>query len=157
MNQGQELFASADGTFRLVFVQARGDIGNYRECAAWLGAVKGIVERWQQANRSGLVVRFTGGAAFEAEISSGMERDMTGSIGVTSLIIALLFWIAHRRLAPMLWLLTLLGIILPFYSIIDMIETSLNVWSDACVAKIVDVKAKQDAEAPALVACQEAS
>ena len=35
---------------------------------------------------------------------------------------------------------TLLGIILPFYSIIDMIETSLNVWSDACVAKVVDSK-----------------
>jgi Na+/H+-dicarboxylate symporter len=32
----------------------------------------------------------------------------------------------------------LLGLILPFYSLIDMLETSLNVWSDMCVAKVVN-------------------
>jgi Na+/H+-dicarboxylate symporter len=32
----------------------------------------------------------------------------------------------------------LMGVILPFYSIIDMIETALNVWSDSCVAAIVN-------------------
>lgn len=30
------------------------------------------------------------------------------------------------------------GIILPIYTIIDMIETAVNVWSDACVCAIVD-------------------
>lgn len=110
--QGQELFASADGNFRLVFVRASGSIANYRECVAWLAGVKELVARWQPTQPAGVVVKFTGGAAFEAEISSGMERDMTGSIGVTSLIIAVLFWLAHRRITPMLWLLTLLGIIL---------------------------------------------
>lgn len=37
-----------------------------------------------------------------------------------------------------------MGIILPVYAVIDMIETSLNVWSDSCVANIVnkDVKDK---------------
>lgn len=33
---------------------------------------------------------------------------------------------------------TLMGIILPVYAVIDMIETSLNVWSDSCVANIVN-------------------
>lgn len=32
----------------------------------------------------------------------------------------------------------MMGLILPFYTILDMIETTLNVWSDACVAIIVD-------------------
>lgn len=32
----------------------------------------------------------------------------------------------------------ILGIILPIYTIIDMIETAENVWSDSCVAAIVD-------------------
>jgi Na+/H+-dicarboxylate symporter len=31
-----------------------------------------------------------------------------------------------------------LGIILPIYTIIDMVETAENVWSDSCVAAIVD-------------------
>jgi Na+/H+-dicarboxylate symporter len=32
----------------------------------------------------------------------------------------------------------ILGVILPIYTIIDMIETAENVWSDSCVAAIVD-------------------
>ncbi len=36
----------------------------------------------------------------------------------------------------------ILGIILPIYTIIDMIETSINVWSDACVCAIVDKELK---------------
>ena len=32
----------------------------------------------------------------------------------------------------------LMSIILPFYSLIDMLETALNVWSDSCVTKVVD-------------------
>lgn len=33
---------------------------------------------------------------------------------------------------------TIMGIILPIYAVIDMIETALNVWSDSCVANIVN-------------------
>ena len=32
----------------------------------------------------------------------------------------------------------IMGIILPIYTIIDMIETAINVWSDSCVCAIVD-------------------
>jgi Na+/H+-dicarboxylate symporter len=32
----------------------------------------------------------------------------------------------------------ILGIILPIYTIIDMIETAENVWSDSCVAAMVN-------------------
>ena len=34
-----------------------------------------------------------------------------------------------------LWI---LGVILPIYTIIDMIETAVNVWSDSCICAIVD-------------------
>ena len=38
----------------------------------------------------------------------------------------------------------IMGIILPVYTIIDMIETAENVWSDSCVAAMTDrdIKAK---------------
>ena len=36
----------------------------------------------------------------------------------------------------------ILGIILPIYTIIDMVETAVNVWSDSCVCAIVDKKLK---------------
>ncbi len=111
---GQGMFASADGTFRIVIVKARGSLSNYQDCIAWMRNIKSAVAEMQ---RSGVIsgdaaIGFTGGPAFTAEISSGMQHDMTSSIGITSVIIAILFWIFHRRWIPMLWLLVLLGLIL---------------------------------------------
>ncbi len=40
-----------------------------------------------------------------------------------------------------------MGLILPFYAIIDMIETALNVWSDACITIAVDKDLAQEAPA----------
>ncbi len=40
--------------------------------------------------------------------------------------------------------LNVLAIILPFYSIIDMLETTVNVWSDSCVVAVVDCEAKKE-------------
>jgi len=36
--------------------------------------------------------------------------------------------------------LKLMGVILPFYALIDMLETTINVWSDSCVTMIVEKK-----------------
>src|SRR6185437_9507721 len=57
-------------------------------------------------------INYTGRPAFVSEIARGMQHDVTISVGGTSLIIAILFWLAHRRVKPMLWLLTLLALIL---------------------------------------------
>jgi Na+/H+-dicarboxylate symporter len=48
------------------------------------------------------------------------------------------FFLSASLLASMNVPITLMGIILPFYSLIDMLETALNVWSDSCVAKVVN-------------------
>ena len=112
--QGQRMFASADGTFRVLFVQARPDLASYRSCSSWLTSVQHAVAdlRAGQADWTGAVVRYTGRPAFVTEIASSMQRDLSGSIAGTAGIIALLFWLSHRRWLPMLWLLALLALIL---------------------------------------------
>jgi predicted RND superfamily exporter protein len=111
---GQELFSSSDGTFRILFVQSATDLATYKECLRWLDVVKSAVLRARRENQvpDSVVIHYTGRPAFVAEISSGMEHDITLSVGGTSIIIAILFWLAHRRVKPMLWLLTLLALIL---------------------------------------------
>ena len=37
----------------------------------------------------------------------------------------------------------IMGIILPIYTIIDMVETAVNVWSDSCVCAMVDKSVKK--------------
>jgi Na+/H+-dicarboxylate symporter len=58
------------------------------------------------------------------------------------------FFLSASLLSGMDIPITLLGVILPFYSLIDMVETALNVWSDSCVTKVVDKKAAEYLENP---------
>jgi predicted exporter len=113
--QGQDLFRSADGQFRILFVQATSELRSYRDCDRWLRTIKPLAES-AAANAgqtpSGAVLGFTGRPVFVAETALGMQHDIAISVGGTAVIIAILFWLAHRRLKPMLWLLTLLAIIL---------------------------------------------
>lgn len=50
------------------------------------------------------------------------------------------FFLSASLLTSMDIPIVLLGLILPFYSIIDMIETALNVWSDSCVTNVIDAQ-----------------
>ncbi|MGH7968685.1 MAG: MMPL family transporter, partial [Limisphaerales bacterium] len=112
--QGQEMFSSADGSFRILFVQAREELRTYHQCAAWLEKVKSIASEALSSRPELSKVRlgYTGRPAFYSEVALGMQHDITTSVGGTAAIIAVLFWLAHRRVKPMLWLLALLGIIL---------------------------------------------
>lgn len=47
------------------------------------------------------------------------------------------YFLSSAFLAAMNVPLHILGVILPFYTLIDMLETSINVWSDSCVAAVV--------------------
>lgn len=54
------------------------------------------------------------------------------------------FFLSISLLSSMNVPITLMGVILPFYGLIDMLETALNVWSDACVTKVVNDKAVKE-------------
>jgi predicted exporter/lauroyl/myristoyl acyltransferase len=114
--QGQQMFASSEGNFRLLFVQSAIDLGGYRSCESWLKSIRKVVDGWRDQDSkepwAGVVVHYTGRPVFVVEIARSMQHDMSGSVVGTSAIIALLFWLTHRRWLPMLWLLTLLALIL---------------------------------------------
>ena len=48
------------------------------------------------------------------------------------------YFLAASLLSSMNVPILLMGIILPFYTVLDMVETALNVWSDSCVATLVN-------------------
>ena len=116
MDQGNQMFASTNGNFRLLFVQSAVDLTSYRACASWLKSIHAVVAELQSGpakeDWKGVVIRYTGRPVFVEEIATSMQRDMSQSVVGTSLIIALLFWLTHRRWLPMLWLLALLALIL---------------------------------------------
>ncbi len=123
-------FSSADGTFRVLFVQSRVPLDSYEKCQDWLATIRNVIDTTLNKERSSTPVRtsrpagpgatdhpkivagYTGRPAFVAEIARGMQYDITSSVIGTAVVIAILFWIAHRRLKPLLWLMILLGLIL---------------------------------------------
>ncbi len=107
---GSSLFASADGTFRLIFLKATTDIGDYRRCTKWLNAVRAVIAEHMRTlpQTANIKVRYTGRPAFVSEISSGMQQDMAGPSALTLGVIAILFYWTHRRIKPLLWLTVLL-------------------------------------------------
>jgi lauroyl/myristoyl acyltransferase len=120
--QSQQMFASPDGKFRLLYVESAVDLDSYRSCESWLKAIHAVVDSQLNTNTSrqdagapgttGVMVRYTGRPVFVEEIATSMQHDMSHSVGITSTVIALLFWLTHRRWRPMLWLLALLMLIL---------------------------------------------
>ncbi len=93
---------SEDGAFRALMVTPATSVGNYKVAGAWLEKIKAevsLVTKDQTAT-----VRYTGEPAFQAEIGAGIEKDMSSTIGMTEVFIALLFWIMFRRLKPLLWI-----------------------------------------------------
>lgn len=109
--QGQQIFASADGTFRIIFIEARSSLKSYTQCAAWMASIGEIVTNSLPAG-SNIQVGYTGRPVFVNEMAGAMKHDIGISVIGTSAIIAILFWLAHRRFKPMIWLLTLLALIL---------------------------------------------
>lgn len=102
-------FSSTDGTLRLLFVTPPGKaLADYRATNTWLTQIKTeIREKWlpQQSELTGVKIGFTGDPAFQAEIATGMEGDMRQSIGAVTFIVGFLFWLLHRSVKPLFWLL----------------------------------------------------
>lgn len=54
------------------------------------------------------------------------------------------YFLSSAFLAAMNVPLNILGVILPFYTLIDMLESAINVWSDSCVAAVVNQEVKEE-------------
>jgi Na+/H+-dicarboxylate symporter len=52
------------------------------------------------------------------------------------------FFLSSALLTTMGVPITIMGVILPVYALIDMIESAINIWSDACVTLVVDKEIK---------------
>lgn len=92
---GGEGFASGDGRSQLVFIDAPQPVSGYKEAGAWLADLSEVIDPW--AAEHGVTVGFTGDPAFEAEIGGAMEKDMSGTATMTSILIGVLFLVMQRR------------------------------------------------------------
>ena len=110
---GGSLFGliSDDGKFRVLLVTPKSVVSDYRTAEAWLKQINAEVDAWRGSDKelgSKVKIRRTGEPAFQAEIGAGIARDMSNTIGMTEVLIALLFWFMFHRLKPLVWIQLLL-------------------------------------------------
>lgn len=102
-------FASEDGTFRVIYLEAAPELKDYRDAIRWVDAVRAAADAWNADGR--VTIGLTGEPAFLAEISRDMEADMKSSGVVALLIIAAIFWFCYRRIRPLAALVAMLLLI----------------------------------------------
>ncbi|MDA7504685.1 MMPL family transporter [bacterium] len=101
-------YQSEDGRFWLVMI-ANTDLGlEYREHAKWVNQIRESTNNWKS---EGFTYTLTGGPVFSAEIGSGMEKDMSGTITITSIIVGILFLLTQRSFVQLLVLGAILGLV----------------------------------------------
>ena len=101
LTEGGDAFVSDDGQFRVLYLTAPSKSTNV---ATWVNAVKQTAQTWRtlSPDRTGLQLGFTGEPVFQTEIAASMARDMKLS-GISALMLtALIFFLAYRRLRPLL-------------------------------------------------------
>jgi len=100
MSGGQQSeFSSADGKFRVLYIESAQAFRSYKDTIAWLREVRAKIG--DIPVRHGCRLGFTGEPAFVADISASTEWDMKSSGFVTLLVIALIFWLCYRRARPL--------------------------------------------------------
>lgn len=100
-------YRSGDGTFHLVFAEPLEASVDYHVVTKWLARMRAEgIAAWKVKHPefAGVAVAFTGEPAFRAEISNGMEKDMSQSVGGITFIVAFLFWLLHRTIKPLILL-----------------------------------------------------
>jgi len=103
-------FSSDDGMARILLITRPEAATGYKDHAEWIAEIRDAVGGWSGLDELGLAFRLTGAPVFNAEIGAGMERDMTGTILLTTTLVGLLFVLVQRHPGQLLMIAILLGL-----------------------------------------------
>lgn len=107
--QGSEFnYQSEDGKLWLIVIANSGLGLEYRDHAKWVERIREAADEWK---KEGFSYTLTGGPVFSSEIGAGMEKDMSGTISITSIIVGLLFLLTQRSPVQLLVLGGILGLV----------------------------------------------
>lgn len=103
-------FQSDDGKAWIILIDNPQRTTDYHKHDEWLGKIRKAADAWPGLKELGLKFGLTGGPVFNAEIGAGMEKDMSGTITITSVLVAALFLIVQRNPIQMLLISLLMGL-----------------------------------------------
>ncbi|MFK7909683.1 MAG: MMPL family transporter [Akkermansiaceae bacterium] len=104
-------FESDDGMLRLILVHRTTEFdGGYEENDQWITEIRSVVEEWLEREEYDVQLTMTGGPVFDAEIGQSMEKDMSGTVMITSILVGGLFLLFQKNPLQLLLIALTLGL-----------------------------------------------
>ena len=113
LQENEFSYQSDDGKYWILLISNSKIAPDYHEHSAWVTQIRNSIDSWQS---EGFSYTLTGGPVFSAEVGLGMEKDMSGTIMATSVLVGLLFLLIQRNPIHLL----VLGLILSLVFLITM-------------------------------------
>jgi len=123
-------YQSANGLLHLVLIRYPDFNPDYRENRIIADQITSAIESWPGLTELDLTYSLTGGPIYSAEVGSAMEDDMSGTITITAVLIAILFLFTQRHPGQLFIIASLLA--LTFFITLGTagwVYTSLNLLS----------------------------
>ena len=104
-------FQSDDGKLRILLISRKNENSvGYKDDLRWVEEIRCEVDQWVHAAEYDITFQLTGGPVYNAEIGSGMERDMSDTVTITALLVGLIFLLMQRSFLQLLMIGLLLGL-----------------------------------------------
>jgi len=113
LRENEFSYQSDDGKYWILLISNSEIPPDYQEHSAWVTQIRDSIDSWKS---EGFSYTLTGGPVFSAEVGLAMEKDMSGTIMATSILVGLLFLLIQRNLIHLL----VLGVILSLVFLITM-------------------------------------
>lgn len=106
-------FSSDNGRLRMLMISRKNESNiGYKTDARWVAEIQEQLNSWREQKskeKLSFATELTGGPVFNAEIGTGMEQDMKGTMTVTFSLIAALFLLMQRNWKQLVLISALLG------------------------------------------------
>ncbi|MCE2959211.1 MAG: MMPL family transporter [Akkermansiaceae bacterium] len=103
-------FQSEDGKSWMVLIGNPKPTMDYHKHREWLAQIRTAADDWPGLDELHLEYGLTGGPVFNSEIGAGMEKDMSGTIILTTIAVALLFLLIQRHVGQLVMASLLMGL-----------------------------------------------
>jgi len=110
--QTEYSFESDDGKSRFLLVKNTTEhfSDSYSNDSAWVERVRTALQEWNVEYDEVFEFGLTGGPVYNAEVGSGMQRDLLGTLSFTLVLIGLLFLILQRSFIQLVVLIVVVAV-----------------------------------------------
>ena len=112
LGSGEYSFESRDKQSRFLFIKVTsGELtNNYKNDEELVSKVRSTLAKWNAEYENLFTFGLTGGPVYNAEVGTGMQKDLLGTVGISLALIGVIFLIIQRSFIQLIALIVLVAV-----------------------------------------------